>query len=97
MTTGIYAVKDIVAKMIIGGLSLHKHEAAAIRWFTDGLLDGQTVLAKHPADFILIALGFLDDEEGKIYAHDQEVEILSGKAWAALQEEAPVSSLRAVK
>lgn len=57
--TGIYAVLDTVSSSLFGGLHLHKADAAAVRMFTDALTDERTLIAKHPADFDLICLGYV--------------------------------------
>lgn len=59
---GLYAVLDLVALAIVGGITLHRHEAAATRWFTDGLNTPDTMLNQHPEDYNLIRLGFLTDK-----------------------------------
>lgn len=61
MYTRIYAIYDKKAQSIIGGLQLHKHDAAAIRLFSEYAKDPQTVLHKYLADFVLLHLGTLAD------------------------------------
>lgn len=101
MRTGIYAILDIVADGILGGLYLHKHEAAAVRFFNDIAGDPQTMVARHPSDFNLIRLGFYSGEggdhniipiqDGPGVAGGYEV-ILEGSAWEALNRPAPPDS-----
>lgn len=82
MQTGIYAIYDKVADMYIGGLLLHKHDAAAIRFFQDVAGLGDSLVGKHPEDFDLMLVGNLD-EENKVSGHKPAV-VVSGKALAAL-------------
>lgn len=82
MQTGIYAILDLVADMIVGGLQLHKADAAAIRIFDELARDEKTILGKHPQDFALLKLGNLTE------GHDVEPDsstVLTGKQWLALQ------------
>lgn len=54
----IYAVYDLVAQTIVGRfLHLEKHDAAAIRMFTDAIANPQTDLHAHTADYNLICIG----------------------------------------
>lgn len=60
MKRTIYAVYDIKAQDVIGGvLYIHSHDAVAIRMFTDAYAAEGTMINKHPEDFALIALGEL--------------------------------------
>lgn len=87
---GIYAVRDTVAQDIIGGLHLHRHDAAAVRMFIDAATDKGTRIAQHPQDYELICLGYTD-ETGQLYdspdAPDDTIgppsTILTGKQWLA--------------
>lgn len=82
--SGIYAILDTVAKQIQGGLYLYKHDASAIRFFSDVATMKDSIVGKHPQDFDLIRLGYL--------THSNEVEteyrmVLKGSAWVATQTE----------
>lgn len=84
----IYAVYDNVAKALVGGLYLHKHEAAAVRFFADVASDPQTLIAKHPQDFDLVRLGHIND----LAIREDYCTVLKGSTWiaahtAALEEE----------
>lgn len=83
MRTGIYAIYDIVAEMFIGGLQLHKSEAAAVRVFDDLARDPQTGISRHTADYNLLFLGWL--EEDQCITPDDSVHgptiTLAGKQW----------------
>lgn len=93
MRTGIYAVLDLVAQIIIGnapgGLMLHKHPAAAVRMFTDALSDPQMIFNKHPEDFNLVLLGHLNDDNTLDALPELEV-VLAGKQWKLSQEPPPL-------
>lgn len=85
MNAKIYAIRDTVAESIIGGLQLHKHDAAAVRTFGDIAADPQTQLHRHVADFELVCLGRLNGLD-EIEA-DYTV-IITGAQWAAAQKPA---------
>lgn len=80
---GIYAIFDTVAGQIIGGLAFHKHEAAAIRFFSDVAVLENSQVGKHPADFELIRLGYIG-QDNKTIVPDYSM-VLSGAKWAAAQ------------
>lgn len=84
MKQAIYAVYDRKAQSLVGGLFMYRHPAAAIRYFTDGLQQKDTVLSMHPEDFVLYRLGHLN-EDGLSIEPDQEL-VLSGESWLASQE-----------
>lgn len=90
MATGIYCVHDKVADAIMGGLHLHQADAPAVRMFTDALLDPKTILAAHPADFVLRFVGSIEDD-GAIIPEMRDV--LDGGQWLRMQ----VDSQKAVK
>lgn len=82
--TGIYAIIDKVAGQIIGGLQAHKHEAAAVRFYSDVAAMKESLVGKHPQDFDLYRLGHVNLD------HEIEPEktiILRGSMWAVAQEE----------
>lgn len=86
---GIYAIYDKVAAALIGNiycLMTISHPAAAVRTFQDGLTDPQTQLNKHPADFELVQLGFLNDKNELV--NEYRV-IMTGEAWLAATQAQP--------
>lgn len=86
MHRGIYAVLDLAADDLVGqmqALTVHKHEAAAVRFFTDIAATQGSIVNKHPEDFVLKRLGFLDENNDLV---PNEAIILSGTAWAATQQ-----------
>lgn len=83
MRTGIYAIYDNLAKAILGGLHLYKHDAAAIRFFSDIATTANTQINKHPSDFDLVRLGFLENEVELTPLHEV---ILTGANWLAAQQ-----------
>lgn len=84
-TTTIYAIYDNVAKTITGGLHLHKHQASAIRFYSDVALTKDTNVNRHTEDYDLVQLGHLKDNSA--LQSDYKV-ILTGKTWLAAQNEA---------
>lgn len=86
MRTGIYAIRDIKADDIIGGLHMHKHHAAAIRMFSDIAADEKTYISKHPEDYELLRLGYLDLDGTPPIAPELQT-IITGVQWAAMQQQ----------
>lgn len=89
---GIYAIRDKVAGMLIGGLHVHRHEAAAVRFFQDIATMPDSQIGRHPADFELLEIGYLDDD-GNVYKNRDDdtvnlepVAVLDGATWAAMQK-----------
>lgn len=80
---GIYAIYDKVAGQILGGLHFHKHEAAAIRFFSDVAAMANSQVGQHPADFELVKLGWIT-VDNKTIVPDYSL-VLSGEKWAAAQ------------
>nr|QXN72830.1 MAG: hypothetical protein [Microvirus sp.] len=78
----LYAVRDTVAQLLVGGIQLHRHEAAAIRTFGDIATMKGSVVQMHPTDFELVRLGHLDDDNQLV--PDFAV-IMTGAAWLATQ------------
>lgn len=88
----IYAVLDVIAHQLVGGLYLHKHEAAAVRFFADVATMPDSLVGKHPQDFDLVRLGYI--------THDNVLEpehtvILKGSIWAAAREDSTKLQLEA--
>jgi len=85
----IYAIHDVIAEAIIGGLHLFANDAAACRMFSDVAGDPKTFVAKRPQDYNLIGLGVLDETAVAIdpVAGGNEV-VLSGASWLALHNAA---------
>lgn len=79
----IYALYDNVAKAIIGGLSLHYHDAPAIRMYSDIATMPQSTVGMHPADYDLLHIGSLSDE-GIITPVNRTV--ITGAQWLASQQ-----------
>lgn len=86
MITRLYQTMDIVAQSAVGQIIKAKADQAAIRIFTEGLRDPNS-LGKYPADFELIAIGIQDEETGQITAYDKYTPILTGVQWLAIQTE----------
>ena len=88
----IYGVHDIKSQSLVGGLVMFRHDAAAIRYFIDGLNHQGSLTNLHPEDFALYHLGHLIDPD-----EDQPNDplpyidpctpqlILSGAQWVASQ------------
>lgn len=83
MQKQIYAIYDNVAQDIIGGLHLHSHAAPAIRMYGDVAALPNSQIGLHPADFDLILLGILNDDQ--TITPVKEI-ALSGSQWQAAQQ-----------
>lgn len=82
---GLYVIYDKVSQQILGPVALHKHDAAAIRSFTDVASLQNSIVGKHPHDFELCRLGYL--------THSAHIEgthavILTGEQWLNSQQAA---------
>lgn len=78
----VFAVIDNQAQNIVGNmLTIHRHEAPAIRQFTDLLSDERSMLNKHPHDFDLVQMGEIDEDTMAL--EPRHAIILKGSAWAA--------------
>lgn len=84
----IYAIVDLRAEALVSTmLMLFAADAAAVRWFQDGLTSEGSLLQKHPEDFELRHLGSVDDD-GIIDAEGGFRVVLTGAAWLASQKPA---------
>lgn len=88
MHANIYAVRDTVADAIVGGLQLHRADAAAIRTFGDIASQRDSIVAMHPGDFELVCLGSID---GLSITPDARV-VITGAQWLAAQQPATDST-----
>lgn len=81
---GIYTIVDTLAKAQVGPIQLFRHEAPAVRFFSDvaGMQDSQVNL--HPSDYALVRLGWLEDETLEITP--EMAVIIDGQTWAAAQQ-----------
>lgn len=73
-----YAVWDNLARAFEGPLWLQRHDAAAVRFFTDLLTDQRSSMQKHPDNYDLYAVATLDEsglEPTAILHGDQAVAI----------------------
>lgn len=63
MTTGIYLIWDTKAQARFGGVMLTPNDIAAVRGFVDicNDKDPRNFLKRHPEDFELRKVGYLDD------------------------------------
>lgn len=82
---GLYAIYDNKAGAIVGPIMQHKHIATALRLFTDMMADPTSIAAKHPADFDLIHLGYLNDDV-TIEPLDPFTDIMTGSQWLEQQK-----------
>lgn len=81
---GLYAIKDLMAQSLVGGIYAHKHEAAAVRFYCDVAAAKDSLVGKHPQDFDLLRLGYITHSEELI---PDLATILKGSTWAAANNE----------
>lgn len=77
----LYMVRDIVGGQVIKPIIIVKHEAAAVRIFTDAMKDERTDLFQHPADYELLYLGEQNDDTGEIAGLERPRAILTGRQY----------------
>lgn len=83
---GLYAIVDTLAADILGNtnaITLHKHEATAVRFFSDIAGTQGTLINQHPEDCELHRLGWLMEDNTVVPDH---AVIITGKLWAAAQQ-----------
>lgn len=85
MTKLLVTIVDLAADMIIGGIHLFAHEAAAVRFFGDLVADSQTMIARHPKDHVLRLVGTIDETTGAITPDSRD--IITGAALAEVQRQ----------
>lgn len=89
----IVAIEDTVADDLATNITLHSHEATALRWWKDAATQPGW-LREHLSDHQLVQLGWLE-KDGTI-APDRIV-LVTGDQWAAMEQamaarhEAPVN------
>lgn len=87
MDRQLYAIRDHKAGEIIGGayaISIHRHDASAVRMFGDIATAQGSAIGQHPEDYALIRLGSLTDDDHLV---GQPETLLEGKLWKASQQE----------
>lgn len=67
MKENLFSVFDEQAKMFKYHF-FRVRNGEAIRFFSDGVKDGKSEMARHPEDFSLFSLGLLDNESGEFVA-----------------------------
>lgn len=78
----MYAIRDILAEVLVGGVHLFKHDAAAVRFFGDVASQKETIVAKHLNDHELIAIGDIDEATGLVTPFaDLPRTVITGSAW----------------
>lgn len=77
---GLYAIIDLLAEDVVGIIQQHRHEATAVRFFSDVASQEGTVVAKHVNDHALVRLGYIS--EALTLIPDYAV-VITGATWAA--------------
>lgn len=84
----LYAIIDTASTLIIGGVHVFAHDAAAIRFFGDLVGDPQTMMGRHPNDHNLLALASVDEETGELLTDGCPSVVVTGAALKASQQQA---------
>lgn len=85
MTLNLYQVYDTVAQTMMGPIIQAKHDAPAIRTFTDALSDPRA-LGAHAKDYRLMILGEQHEETGLLVPHPLGPQtVATGEQWLASQ------------
>lgn len=79
MIHGIYTVRDIKAQAFATPF-FAQTDASAIRTFTDWCRDKNTVLSRHPEDYVLYGIGVWDDEDNDIAKHPTPKLLIEGRS-----------------
>lgn len=80
----ITAIHDNKANDIVGTMFvLHRAHAAAIRMYSDAASNPQNEIGKHPEDYDLVCVGYIEDEERPEKITAAYEIILTGAQWVA--------------
>nr|QJB19861.1 MAG: nonstructural protein [Microvirus sp.] len=77
MIQRLYVVYDKMTQCVAGPVITVRHPAEAIRAFTSLIMDKQTVPGNYPTDYVLMAVGTLDDAHPSISGCEYVI-IISG-------------------
>jgi len=90
----VFAAQDAKVKIFLPPF-FTPHLGQAMRMWEDCVNDAQTMVARHPADFVLYELGTFDDDTGILTALSPIVRIASAlEVVKKPQEPLPMSSLK---
>lgn len=89
----IYAIRDRIAKDYVGNqmyvLFVFRTDQQAVRYFADAILDEKSMLSKHTADYELVRLGHIEEDnlsEPLLTAEPEYTIIITGDALVAAQQ-----------
>lgn len=78
MRQGLYVVLD--AKMGLYSMPFFSvSDPAAIRSFSDGVIQGSGLLSHHPEDFVLMRLADVEDSTGQVVVPVTPIEVFKGR------------------
>lgn len=81
----LYAIVDTLAKDLVGGISAvtaHKHEATAMRFFSDMATAQGSAIPAHADDFEFVRLGYLTvHTDGTISIEPDPRIAITGRQW----------------
>ena len=91
MRKRLYAIRDIRAVEVVGGVHVFPGDPAAVRFFNDIATDKQTMVGRHLKDHELLCVGVIDTETGEV-AREEEFptlprQVVTGAAIVALEED----------
>lgn len=67
----LYILQDTIATETMGAPFPARTLLQAIRQFNTILANPQTMPGQHPADFVLLEIGAMDPDTGKLYTNDE--------------------------
>lgn len=73
----VYSVRDLKAETYSQPF-FSPNDGTAMRAFSDGLRDPQTVMARHPEDYALFRVGVWNTDNGAIAGTDVPIPVISG-------------------
>lgn len=78
MRVGLFVVYD--CKVCNYSMPLFaQSDQAAVRAFSDALKQGDTLMSRHPEDFVLFRIADVDDSNGAVTTPPTPVEVFAGR------------------
>lgn len=82
----MFLIYDKISQNFVGQIVVERHPAPVIRLFHQLLGEKNNQIAAHPKDYIVMHIGFIDDD-GSI-TPIAPLTVATGEAWLAAQETA---------
>lgn len=88
----LFVVMDSVAQSTTGPIMSFPSDAVAVRTFSDAIRGSNSVLAAHPDDYSLYAVGFLNTDSGILVPLDSPRFVISARSIVDLVVDSPSPS-----